>query len=686
MPVCAAAPAPDIVTLARPLLEDLKGPEYFQSRCLLAPILATDRRVVAMSRDDTFQAGDRILAVNGEPLSATGDRPLHDILIRYGPDATVTVRVLRQGSERDIAAPCSDNRSYFVLLRAAATAAVQDDAATCVDRMAEAGKLHALGAIWLNVALNCNVKAGRVAGAPMLAEYFVVYHEELLENKFSPDALQKVRPSLQEAAQKLLNAGSRPLAEKLQQEYAAAVAQFSPLQGSALALVLQAPPIASPPNKMKPGLYRVQTNAGALVPDTDVGPTFMRMCFTQAMIDAANPVPPTGQCGRLITLRTGNKTHIEFSCNKDGITSTGSSDETINGDSRHSVIDVGTTDKDGTHRLRLETDMVFLGPDCNATYAAPPIPISVRHYRYESLLEADGRTYHLNAEYECRLEGDATQAFNQLEWRFQGRVDRLKLAGKLPDGSPFKVLPLRIWERQGGACPSSTQVIDSEIWLTAATRPLRMERFDHDHASSEHHQVQLIDSQLVLDKISVDPPGTPSLKPLPYVEDPPQYYTVEMISVPAASVVDQKGLKEFTDQRRIPWLSSGGDSYPFTGWSDNDVAFARNYTSIFSTQDGRRGGPGKEAEGLQTHYAIPASNEWLIDRERRNLASQWLPMPAKNDADKNVPRPDPAAMSKTWIVYDGARIEIPLFSYYRVLYDPAHDEYLFFSINRVDAD
>jgi hypothetical protein len=43
-------------------------------------------------------------------------------------------------------------------------------------------------------------------------------------------------------------------------------------------------------------------------------------------------------------------------------------------------------------------------------------------------------------------------------------------------------------------------------------------------------------------------------------------------------------------------------------------------------------------------------------------------------------------MKKTWIVYDGARIEIPPFSYYRVLYDPKRDEYVQFLINRRDVD
>jgi hypothetical protein len=242
----AAVPGPDIAALARPLAEELDKPEFSQSRCMLAPLLANDKRTIAMSRDDSFHAGDRILAINGELLSATSDRALHDILIRFAPDATVTVRLLRAGSETEVTAPCSDSQSYYSRLRAAVIAAVQDDAATCADRMADAGKQHALGSTWLKVSLDCSVKAGRVSGAAMLAELFFVFHEELFENDFSPDALQKVRPSLQNAAQSLLNAGSRPLAEKLQQEFASAVANWTPLQGSALVLRLAAPSAASP--------------------------------------------------------------------------------------------------------------------------------------------------------------------------------------------------------------------------------------------------------------------------------------------------------------------------------------------------------------------------------------------------------------------------------------------------------
>jgi Protein of unknown function (DUF3617) len=243
--VAAATSATDLPALVSPLRDDLQMPEYFESRCMLAPLFATDKRFIAMSRDESFRHGDRLLAINGEPLNPTSERAAHDLLVRYSPDATVTVRVLRAETEVDVTAPCTDSKEYFALLRAAVTAATQDDAATCADRLREAGKLHALASMWLNVSLNCESKAGGITGAPVLAEYFVIYHELLMENDYSPGALQKVRPALQGAAQKLLSAGSRPLAEKLQQEYAGEIAKWSPLQGSALALQLQ-PSAATP--------------------------------------------------------------------------------------------------------------------------------------------------------------------------------------------------------------------------------------------------------------------------------------------------------------------------------------------------------------------------------------------------------------------------------------------------------
>ena len=567
---------PDIAGLVRPLVEDLNNPECSQSRCLLAPILAADKRSIVSSPDDTFHSHDQIVAINGEPLSTTSARALHDILVKYPADARLSVRVVRAGSETEVTAPCSDNKLYFVMLRAAATAAAQGDAATCADRMADAGKYHALSATWLNVALQCNVKAGRVADAARLSGYFDVYNEALIENEYSLDALLRSRPSLQAAAQKLLKGGSRQLAEKLQQAYSAALSRTAPQLAESLALTLDPDPLtpsypgivqrtptvvtsqsgnvtnvtiagqlaaknpvgcvplstldnsrtppdiylgvracilkddyraaaalfalagiesrfdaervadksagqagqvlimatfsalpedkrqefqkaatglnadpkgmapicraiekigfptynpeymvlhgihaftakpgdatlvanfnapttwnflltnylschdvppapAAPtqrasvgkqerptgPNPMMPGLYQVKSNVASQASDLR-NEEALRLCFTPAMIAAANPVPQPGQCSQLNIVHKGNTTHTDFSCTKDGVTATGRSDETIEGNKRNSVIDLTTTDNTGTHPLHLVTEMIFLGRDCSATYA-----------------------------------------------------------------------------------------------------------------------------------------------------------------------------------------------------------------------------------------------------------------------------------------------------------------------------
>src|ERR1700721_2353927 len=95
------------------------------------PLPPPDKRPLAMSRDDPFPPGDRILAVNREPLSATSDRALHELLVRYPPDATMTVRVLRAEAEVDVSAPCMDSKEYYAPLRAAVTAPSHDDVTPC---------------------------------------------------------------------------------------------------------------------------------------------------------------------------------------------------------------------------------------------------------------------------------------------------------------------------------------------------------------------------------------------------------------------------------------------------------------------------------------------------------------------------------------------------------------------------
>jgi hypothetical protein len=56
------------------------------------------------------------------------------------------------------------------------------------------------------------------------------------------------------------------------------------------------------------------------------------------------------------------------------------------------------------------------------------------------------------------------------------------------------------------------------------------------------------------------------------------YYSIKAIAVPLSSVVTSAGLKEFVLQRHLTWLVRGR-SYAFQRWTEDDVQFARNYTS-----------------------------------------------------------------------------------------------------------
>jgi Protein of unknown function (DUF3617) len=124
------------------------------------------------------------------------------------------------------------------------------------------------------------------------------------------------------------------------------------------------------PNPLQPGLYQVKSNAASQAPDLSHEEA-LRLCFTPAMIAATNQVPQAGDCDRLNIVHKGNTTDIEFSCTKNGTTSTGHSVETIEGARRYSVIDVTSTGTEA-QPLHLVTEMIFLGTDCNATAPDPP--------------------------------------------------------------------------------------------------------------------------------------------------------------------------------------------------------------------------------------------------------------------------------------------------------------------------
>jgi hypothetical protein len=107
--------------------------------------------------------------------------------------------------------------------------------------MQEAATLHALGSTWLNVSLNCRVKAGRLTGAAMRRSYFEVYQELILESKYSAAALGNSRPTVQAAARYLQAQGKPALAAQLKKQYEDAAALWPPSPASDVVLQSQPP-------------------------------------------------------------------------------------------------------------------------------------------------------------------------------------------------------------------------------------------------------------------------------------------------------------------------------------------------------------------------------------------------------------------------------------------------------------
>ncbi len=90
-----------------------------------------------------------------------------------------------------------------------------------------------------------------------------------------------------------------------------------------------------------------------------------RICISPAM--AAKDKPMVGSdshCEPAKMNRSGNKTSFEFNCSADGRTEVGSGDSTVSGDTVTTRVDMAMTDARGHHTMQTESQMKYLGPDC----------------------------------------------------------------------------------------------------------------------------------------------------------------------------------------------------------------------------------------------------------------------------------------------------------------------------------
>jgi hypothetical protein len=90
-----------------------------------------------------------------------------------------------------------------------------------------------------------------------------------------------------------------------------------------------------------------------------------RFCVSTAMAAKDAPmVDPEGRCKPATVNRSGNKTSFEFNCTANGRTSIGKGESTISGNTVTTRVDMTMTDTRGRHTMHSESQMNFLGSDC----------------------------------------------------------------------------------------------------------------------------------------------------------------------------------------------------------------------------------------------------------------------------------------------------------------------------------
>lgn len=90
-----------------------------------------------------------------------------------------------------------------------------------------------------------------------------------------------------------------------------------------------------------------------------------RICISPAMAARDKPmVDSQGRCEPAKVSRNGDKTNFEFNCTADGRTEVGSGESTVSGDTVTTRVNMTMTDARGPHSMQTESQMRYLGPDC----------------------------------------------------------------------------------------------------------------------------------------------------------------------------------------------------------------------------------------------------------------------------------------------------------------------------------
>ena len=90
-----------------------------------------------------------------------------------------------------------------------------------------------------------------------------------------------------------------------------------------------------------------------------------RVCVSPEMASRDKPMmPPEAKCEPSKVERSGNKTTFAMNCTTEGRTMVGKGESIVSGDSMSNRMDMTVTDASGRHTMQTESQMKFLGADC----------------------------------------------------------------------------------------------------------------------------------------------------------------------------------------------------------------------------------------------------------------------------------------------------------------------------------
>ncbi len=91
----------------------------------------------------------------------------------------------------------------------------------------------------------------------------------------------------------------------------------------------------------------------------------IRTCISAAMAaKQSSMIDPEGHCSAVSVTPSGNKISFSYTCNQNGHSSTGTGERVTNGNMVTTHLDATSTDARGTHKVVMDTEMTYVGSDC----------------------------------------------------------------------------------------------------------------------------------------------------------------------------------------------------------------------------------------------------------------------------------------------------------------------------------